>query len=170
MFEISTAALVPETLQEILDDESAGARVVFEGRVRNHNESGRRVLRMEYQAYDELARKEGARVLAEARERFQVREARCSHRVGMLEVGEMAVWVGIAAAHRRAAFDACRYVIDEVKKRVPIWKKEYFADGESEWVKAFTTEARSHGGGIKTNDQITTPKLQANSKDPKDKF
>ncbi|HUJ42357.1 MAG TPA: molybdenum cofactor biosynthesis protein MoaE, partial [Opitutaceae bacterium] len=78
--------------------------------------------------------KEGARVLAEARTRFAVLSIAAVHRVGHLRLGELAVWVGVTAEHRGAAFDACRYVIDELKKRVPIWKKEHYATGESAWM------------------------------------
>ena len=112
---------------------SAGALVTFEGRVRNLNE-GREVVSLEYEVYEALALSEGARVLDEAHGRFPVLAARCVHRIGRLEVGEVAVWVGVIAAHRDAAFAACRYVIDEVKARVPIWKKEYYAAGEAGWV------------------------------------
>jgi hypothetical protein len=81
-----------------------------------------------------LALREGERILAEAQQRFGVARARCAHRVGPLAIGELAVWVGVSAAHRGEAFDACRYIIDEVKHRVPIWKKEYYQDGDSGWV------------------------------------
>ncbi len=72
--------------------------------------------------------------MAEALERFPVESVRCVHRIGHLKVGEVAVWVGVIAAHRDAAFVACRYVIDEVKSRVPIWKKEHYAAGTEDWV------------------------------------
>ena len=78
--------------------------------------------------------REGERILAEARQRFGVARVACAHRVGPLAIGELAVWVGVSAAHRGEAFDACRYIIDEVKHRVPIWKKEYYQDGDSGWV------------------------------------
>jgi molybdopterin synthase catalytic subunit len=77
---------------------------------------------------------EGARILAEAQQRFAIVEARCAHRIGSLAIGDMAVWVGVSAGHRDAAFAACRYIIDEVKQRVPIWKNEHYADGESGWL------------------------------------
>jgi len=112
---------------------SAGACVTFEGWVRDHN-AGRRVLRLDYQAYAPLAASEGGRIVAEARTRFAILEARCAHRVGELALGDLAVWVGVSAAHRDAAFAACRFVIDEVKLRVPIWKNEHYADGDSGWL------------------------------------
>ena len=81
-----------------------------------------------------LAESEGETILAEAIERFRVREARCIHRVGSLAIGDLAVWAGVSADHRDAAFAACRWIIDEVKRRVPIWKNEHYADGESGWL------------------------------------
>jgi molybdopterin synthase catalytic subunit len=116
-----------------LANSAAGASVDFAGWVRDHND-GRAVLRLDYQAYAPLAQAEGERILAEARARFAIIEARCSHRIGALAIGDLAVWVGVSAAHRGAAFDACRYIIDEVKRRVPIWKNEHYADGESGWL------------------------------------
>ena len=92
------------------------------------------MLRLEYEAYPALANREGEDIVRAARERFDIIAAVCEHRVGPLEIGGMAVWVGVSAAHRGAAFDACRYIIDEVKKRVPIWKREFYADGTVEWV------------------------------------
>lgn len=116
-----------------LDNVAAGACVIFEGWVRDHND-GRAVLRLDYQAYAPLAMREGEAILAEAVKRPGVREARCIHRVGSLALGEMAVWTGVSAGHRDAAFEACRWIIDEVKRRVPIWKNEHYADGESGWL------------------------------------
>ncbi|HWA87721.1 MAG TPA: molybdenum cofactor biosynthesis protein MoaE, partial [Opitutus sp.] len=89
---------------------------------------------LDYAAFGELAEREGARILEEARAKFDVLAIACVHRVGALKIGDLAVWVGVVAAHRGAAFDACRYVIDEAKARVPIWKKEHYTDGASEWV------------------------------------
>jgi molybdopterin synthase catalytic subunit len=96
--------------------------------------AGRAVLRLDYQAYDALALKEGECILDEVRARFEIVDARCEHRVGTLELGDVAVWIGVSAAHRDAAFAACRYLIDEIKRRVPIWKREHYADGDSGWI------------------------------------
>ncbi|HXA36089.1 MAG TPA: molybdenum cofactor biosynthesis protein MoaE [Steroidobacteraceae bacterium] len=117
---------------ELLDS-GAGGYVSFEGWVRNHNE-GLDVTRLEYEAFQELAVKEGERIVAEALRRFPVKHALCIHRVGALAVSEMAVWVGVSSAHRGEAFEACRFIIDEVKHRVPIWKKEHYRNGDSGWV------------------------------------
>ncbi|HEY5281863.1 MAG TPA: molybdenum cofactor biosynthesis protein MoaE [Polyangia bacterium] len=112
---------------------AAGAVVSFDGRVRNHNE-GRSVCKLAYSAYPALALSEGDRIVAEAMARFALSAAACCHRLGDLTLGEVAVRVWAAAAHREGAFAGCRYIIDEVKARVPIWKKETYVDGQSEWV------------------------------------
>jgi molybdopterin synthase catalytic subunit len=111
----------------------AGGYASFEGWVRDQNE-GHEVTRLEYEAFQELAVKEGERIVADALRRFPVQHALCIHRVGTLAVGEMAVWVGVSSAHRGEAFDACRFIIDEVKHRLPIWKKEHYQSGDSGWV------------------------------------
>ena len=113
----------------------AGGIVTFEGRVRNLNE-GRPVQALEYEAYDELAVKEGERILAEARDRFPILDVVCVHRIGLLQLGDVAIRVEAAAGHRREAFEACEWVVDEVKRRVPIWKKEHYVDGPSDWINA----------------------------------
>jgi adenylyltransferase/sulfurtransferase len=132
-FAFSTAPLEPQRLREALADPSCGGYASFEGWVRDHNE-GRRVERLEYEAFESLAIKEGERIVSEAVARYGVTRAACVHRVGALDIGGMAVWVGVSAAHRGEAFAACRYIIDEVKHRVPIWKKEHYSDGHSGWV------------------------------------
>jgi molybdopterin synthase catalytic subunit len=114
-------------------DLGAGGYVSFEGWVRDYNE-GQEVTRLEYEAFQELAIKEGERILAEALKRFPVKHALCIHRLGTLGLADMAVWVGVSSAHRGEAFDAFRFIIDEVKHRVPIWKKEHYRSGDSGWV------------------------------------
>ena len=125
---IDTAAARRELL-----DAGAGGYVSFEGWVRNYNE-GQEVTRLEYEAFEDLAVKEGERILAEAAARFPIKRALCIHRVGALDLADMAVWVGVSSAHRGEAFDACRFIIDEVKHRMPIWKKEHYRGGDSGWV------------------------------------
>ena len=124
-----------------LTDGSAGGFVAFEGWVRDHNEC-QPVRRLEYEAFQALAVAEGERIVAEARQRFPVRHALCIHRIGDLAIGELAVWVGVSAVHRGEAFDACRYIIDAVKHRVPIWKKEHYVNGDSGWVNCERCAAR----------------------------
>ncbi|HVS51777.1 MAG TPA: molybdenum cofactor biosynthesis protein MoaE [Opitutaceae bacterium] len=136
-FQLSPVPLDPLALQRALADVRAGACVTFEGWVRNRND-GQPVLALDYEAYAPLAEKEGARILAEAAEKFSVLGARCVHRVGHLPLGELAVWVGVTAEHRGAAFDACRYIIDEAKARVPVWKKEHYASGATAWINCAT--------------------------------
>ncbi len=97
------------------------------------------MVRLEYEGYEAVAIKEGEAVLREAIEKFDVISAECVHRVGRLEIGDMAVWVGVSAAHRGAAFDACRYLIDEMKHRLPIWKKEHYREGDSGWINCQTS-------------------------------
>jgi molybdopterin synthase catalytic subunit len=132
-FQFSSTRLDTASLAAALTDPACGAYAAFEGWVRNHNE-GRDVVRLEYEAFEALAVKEGERIIEEARHRFGVEHAACAHRVGALGIGELAVWVGVSARHRDEAFRACRYIIDEVKHRVPIWKKEHYRDGDSGWV------------------------------------
>ena len=132
-FRFSTSALDTVALQRQMRDESCGGFASFEGWVRNHNE-GHAVTRLEYEAFAELAEKEGARIVEEARVKYGVTRAACVHRVGSLGLGDVAVWVGVSAAHRDEAFRACRFIIDEVKHRVPIWKKEHYVNGDSGWV------------------------------------
>ncbi len=132
-FRFSTTSLDTAALQRELRDDTCGGFAAFEGWVRNHNE-GNAVTRLEYEAFAELAEKEGARIVAQAIERFGVTRAMCVHRTGSLAIGDVAVWVGVSAAHRDEAFRACRFIIDEVKHRVPIWKKEHYVNGDSGWV------------------------------------
>ncbi|MFQ5548035.1 MAG: molybdenum cofactor biosynthesis protein MoaE [Woeseia sp.] len=133
MIRITDRRIDPDALRRELFDPAAGAYAGFEGWVRNENE-GHDVSRLEYEACEPLAIKEGERVIAQAKDRFPILHAHCVHRTGMLEIGDCAVWVGVSSAHRDEAFNACRYIIDQVKLRLPIWKKEHYADGASGWV------------------------------------
>lgn len=133
MFTLTAERIDPRALIDTLENSRAGACVTFEGWVRNHNE-GQPVRALDYEAFGPLAEKEGARILEEAKQKFEVLAAICVHRIGALQIGDLAVWVGVSAAHRGAAFDACRYVIDETKARVPIWKKEHYESGSTEWI------------------------------------
>jgi molybdopterin synthase catalytic subunit len=132
-FHFTQTAIDTEQARRELMDLGAGGYVSFEGWVRDQNE-GQEVTRLEYEAFQELAVKEGERIMAEALRRFPVKHVSCVHRLGSLALGEMAVWVGVSSAHRGEAFDACRFIIDEVKHRVPIWKKEHYRGGNSGWV------------------------------------
>ena len=133
MFWLADAPLDLAPLRRRLEDDRAGAFASFEGWVRDHND-GRPVRGLRYESYVALAEREGEQVLAEARARFDLCGAVCVHRIGDLAIGDMAVWVGVSAAHRGAAFDACRYIIDSIKDRVPIWKHERYVDGDVGWL------------------------------------
>jgi molybdopterin synthase catalytic subunit len=132
-FSFSITALTTDAYRRELEDPAAGGYASFEGWVRNHNE-GMAVTRLEYEAFELLANKEGERIVNEAIERFGILKAACVHRIGSLAIGDLAVWVGVSSRHRAEAFAACRYIIDEVKHRVPIWKKEHYVNGDSGWV------------------------------------
>lgn len=132
-FVIADAPFDIAPLRAQLLQAQAGAYASFEGWVRNHND-GRAALGLRYEAYIALAEAEGAAIVEDALARFAITDAACVHRVGDLEVGDLAVWVGVSAAHRDAAFTACRWIIDEVKSRVPIWKHERYAAGDAAWL------------------------------------
>lgn len=136
-FRISSTPIRPAELHAALADLRAGACVTFEGWVRVRNE-GQEVRSLEYEAFVPLAEAEGGRILAEARQKFALLGAVAVHRVGHLQLGELAVWVGVASEHRAAAFEACRYIIDETKARVPVWKKEHYASGSTAWINCAT--------------------------------
>ena len=112
---------------------SDGAVLLFRGIVRNQNE-GRPVDHLDYDAYVQMAEKTLAEIVSEARERWEVGEVRVVHRIGRLEIGEASVAIAVASPHRDGAYQASRYVIEELKRRAPIWKREGYVDGESEWL------------------------------------
>lgn len=146
MLEIIAAPIRPAELQRQMENSTCGAYVSFEGWVRNHNE-GRDVERLAYEVYTPIAESEGAAIVQEALHRFAITAAHCQHREGELAIGDCAVWVGVTAAHRGAAFDACRFIIDSVKVRLPIWKKEFYADGDSGWVNCESCAQAGHALG-----------------------
>jgi molybdopterin synthase catalytic subunit/molybdopterin converting factor small subunit len=136
----------PDAVAGRLKRPADGAAVIFDGVVRD-NTRGRRTLYLDYEAYEAMALKQMESLAVEARTRFEVRGVSIVHRLGRLEIGETSVLIVVAAAHRGAAFEACRWIIDTLKKTVPIWKKEYFEDG-AVWAdgEAFPEEIRSPGG------------------------
>jgi len=125
---LTREAIPAEALVAAEKQGSDGAVVVFDGIVRD-NTRGRRTLYLDYEAYEEMAEKQMAELAAQAIERFGVRGVTLVHRLGRLEIGETSVLIVVASAHRGAAFEACRWIIDTLKKTVPIWKKETFVDG-----------------------------------------
>jgi molybdopterin synthase catalytic subunit len=116
----------------VVQSPDRGGIACFLGTVRDHH-GGRPVVRLDYSAYEAMAEAECSRIVAEAEARWSCAVA-LQHRTGTLQVGETAVAIAVASAHREEAFASCRYVIEEAKRRVPIWKREYFADGTVEWV------------------------------------
>jgi molybdopterin synthase catalytic subunit len=145
MFKISNTPLIHSELSLKLEDERAGAMVFFDGRVRNHNE-GHQVKSLEYQCYESMAIKVGKQIVIEALKRFEIHAALCVHRKGHLEISDVAVWVGVSSSHRQEAFDACQYIIDEVKSRVPMWKKEHYVERKAEWIECHRCSDHDHHG------------------------
>lgn len=133
MFRLSDSFIEPGHERLAMADPRAGALATFEGWVRMNND-GKTVTSLEYEAYEDLALAEGQRIIEEAAERFALIEARAVHRTGLLGIGDLAVYVAVAAEHRDAAFAACRYIIDEIKHRLPVWKRETYEDGSHTWV------------------------------------
>ncbi len=131
---ISEEPLSVQACIDVVSSVSAGGIAVFVGSVRNVTK-GRRVLRLEFEAYEPMARSEMQKIAEEAMREFGLEGIAMHHAVGVLEPGALPVVIAAAAAHRDAAFKACRYAIDRLKERVPIWKKEIYEDGEV-WVSA----------------------------------
>lgn len=122
-------------VQKVIDAaqaEDCGAVTVFLGTVRNHSR-GKEIMRLEYDAYPEMAVKMIQKVVDEAKEKWDMRKAAVAHRTGVLAIGEIAVVIAVATPHRQEGFDACKYIIDRLKQVVPIWKKEVAFDGET-WI------------------------------------
>jgi molybdopterin synthase catalytic subunit len=139
IFEITREPIDKLGLERRLLTGAAGAVVTFDGVVRDNNQ-GRRVVSLQYEAYEPMAVKEMRRLGAEVRERWpEVERIGVIHRFGELKISESSVVIVVTSAHRRVAFEACRYAIDRLKQTVPIWKKEIFEDGE-EWVEGQTPE------------------------------
>ncbi len=133
MFQLLNQPIDPSPYLVQLRHSSNGAFVSFEGWVRDHDD-GHAVTGLEYEALAVLCESQAQKIFEEIQDQFGVTNVVCLHRVGRLSIGEMSVWIGVSATHRDEAFKACRYIIDELKKRLPIWKKEIFCDGSSQWV------------------------------------
>ena len=124
--EIWNKPLLPDSFSQALrQDPKAGAFVSFEGCVRDHNE-GKKVTQLHYEAYPSMAIKEIQKVILETKKKFPVLTVHVYHRTGQLEIGDIAVWIGVIGAHRKEAFQACEHVIKELKSRAPIWKHETY--------------------------------------------
>ena len=132
MIEITDLPLDPERVTNLVRRDSNGAVVTFLGTTRDHFE-GKRVLRLEYEAYHDMALKKLEQIRREMQQEFGVEDVAISHRTGLVDIGQISLIVAVASAHRKEAFYACHKVVDRVKEIVPIWKKEVYEDG-SRWV------------------------------------
>lgn len=129
MFLLTRESIDSRKITDNLQNPEDGALVIFEGIVRN-NSQGKSVRFLEYDAYEPMALKKLEELGSQAKEQFDIRDIAIVHRIGHMEIGECSVVIVVASAHRGPAFDACRFIIDTLKKIVPIWKKEFYEDGE----------------------------------------
>ncbi|MDP4611872.1 MAG: molybdenum cofactor biosynthesis protein MoaE [Opitutales bacterium] len=134
-FQLTEETIDPTALRNEMLDLTAGAYCSYEGWVRDHNE-GKVVTALHYSGYPQLAPEIATTILDEAKDKFHLIDAAVVHRIGPLTTGDIAVWVGVTAHHRGDTFLACRYIIDNVKHRLPIWKKEVYADGTEAWIES----------------------------------
>lgn len=162
MFELTAQPIDSAALQARLAAPEAGALTIFEGRVRNHH-LGKPVTKLEYEAFDDMARLEGEAITTETERIYPGTKVLCVHRTGSLAIGEAAVWIGIASAHRQAGFAACRHVIEEIKLRLPVWKKEHHPDGAAEWVNCTVEAATQSASNELTARQAALPEVGAAS-------
>ncbi|MEZ4904532.1 MAG: molybdenum cofactor biosynthesis protein MoaE [Spirosomataceae bacterium] len=132
--QLTEEPLQPQNCLDAVVSDNAGGIVTFIGTVRNQTQ-GKKVIQLAFEAYQPMALKEMRKIAEEAIQRWPVLRIAIHHRIGVLKVGEIPVVIAVACAHRKAAFEACQYAIDTLKETVPIWKKEYFEDGEV-WVAA----------------------------------
>ena len=135
MFSLSDQAIDPKRLKAQVTDPRSGGFVSFEGWVRNHNDN-KQVEALHYEAHEKLALQVGNDIITQAQQQFDINAAVCCHRIGALQVGDMAIWVGVSADHRQAAFAACEFILNQTKAQVPIWKNEHYSDGATGWVEA----------------------------------
>ncbi len=129
MFRVTEQPLNLQELVDFVTDAEAGAIATFIGTTRNNNE-GRRVMALDYDAYPEMAEKELKRIGADASKKWEIRRMAIVHRIGPVQITQASVMIAVSSAHRDAAFAACRFAIEEIKKTVPIWKKELYEGGE----------------------------------------
>ncbi|MBP6343677.1 MAG: molybdenum cofactor biosynthesis protein MoaE [Candidatus Omnitrophica bacterium] len=135
MFILSTQIIKKDQKQSSRTNSSIGAVVTFEGIVRSDKHEGKEVSSLLYIADEAACRSEGEKIIQETISMFSIIDAVCIQRTGQVGVGESGIWIGVWSSHRDEAFKACRYIIEEIKLRLLIWKKEFFKDGTSHWVK-----------------------------------
>jgi molybdopterin synthase catalytic subunit len=134
MFILQESPIDPVQAKNMCRNPANGAVVVFEGMVRADEHNGSCVSGLLYIADSPACMAEGEKIIAEAKSQFSITEAVCIQRIGQLKTTETAIWIGVWAAHRDEAFKGCRYIIEEVKKRLLIWKKEFYSDGTKAWI------------------------------------
>lgn len=137
MIDIVTSKIHTDDLYSKLADAICGAVVTFDGMVRNHND-GKKITNLYYECYQPMALKVMNEIKEEALKKWDVKNIIAVHRIGNIPIGETAVWIGVSSVHRKETFEACKFMIDEIKHKVPIWKKETYADGTSLWVDCCT--------------------------------
>ena len=143
LFSFQKKVLNIQKLSSFLHNIDCGGFVCFEGRVRNRNQ-GKDVAYLEYEGYEPLAIKEFEKIKNEAKEKYDLKNLHCVHRIGQLKLGDVAVWLGVAAVHRKEAFLACEYIISELKQRLPIWKKEIYTDKNFIWINEYKKGDSEH--------------------------
>lgn len=148
MIELTEKPIDIEKIREAVADPSCGAVVLFEGRVRDHHD-GKRVVGLEYEVYSKMVLRVIEAICAQAKAKWGLGKVAVVHRYGRLRIGDVAVVVAVASAHRKEAFDAASFIMDTVKKEAPIWKKEFYSDQPAQWVGcAHGEEKKEIGGGL----------------------
>lgn len=132
-FALLDEAIDEQRLKQMLQDDQCGALATFEGWVRNHNNDSE-VTSLTYYGYEKLAINQGKLIIEEAKRLFDIENAVAIHRIGELQIGDMAVWVGVSSKHRYPSFDACRWILDAIKADIPVWKQEYYQHEPSKWL------------------------------------
>ncbi len=143
MFQMVTSQINYDEYKNQMQSSETGALISFQGTVRNNNED-KPVEALYYEAYKELAVKEGSKILHESMKKFDILDVCCIHRTGDLEIGDTAILIIVSSGHRQAGFLACEYIINEVKLRLPIWKKETYQNGEVKWVNCCSHDNQSN--------------------------
>lgn len=161
-FTLQSTDLDPVLLKAQVNASCTGAVVTFEGLVRDHNE-GKSVSALTYEAFEPLCRSEAEKIFAEAQSRHPFHKAICHHRIGDLAIGDMAVYVAVSSPHRDEAFKACRYIIDEIKHRLPIWKKETYLDGTTVWVNCSNCQSNTNSTNSNNHNTISNNSAHTNN-------
>ena len=142
MFSLQDSPINPHHARAMFHDPSNGAIVTFEGTVRADTHEGRSVSELLYIADTSAVLSEGEKIIIETLSRFTITECLCIQRIGHVKTLETAIWIGVWAPHREEAFKGCRYIIEEVKKRLLIWKKEIYTDGSTRWIHGKNTPVK----------------------------